>query len=198
MKKSKNTLGIRYVTGGPPVLMAVINQLIDALDAIRVQRSVDIDAAVTSEGTLLTLRNPSTGGIRTTGKLLPFTLYDASTGSTLKVGITPGTVNGISPTFTGASPSGTLSATPPPLLTITETTYFFIKVIGTFGDPDSYVVTVETNTTGDIPSGTEITGTGFTSFLWLGTAPVESGALMVPESLCSTNLGVESLGNFNF
>lgn len=133
----------------------------------------------------------------------PFTLYDASmtAGSppttTLKVGITPGLVNLVSPTYTGASPAGTLAAVPPPLLTITATTYFWLKCVGTFGTPDTYVVTVESNTTGTVPAAEAITGTGFTSFLSLGSVAVTAGAITVVTSLVRADLYAESYGNIN-
>jgi len=139
---------------------------------------------------------------RRTGRQLvrpnPFTLYNASDGATLKVGIAPGLVNGISPTYTGASPSGELEDNPPPLLTITATTYFWLKVVGTFGSPDTYVVTVESNTTGTTPSGTAISATAFTSFLPIGSATVASGAITaVTPANNGANWNAESIGSAN-
>lgn len=128
---------------------------------------------------------------------LPFTLYVASEGATLKVGITPGLVNGISPTFTGASPAGELEDLPPPLLTITATRYFWLKCVGTFAAPDTYVITVESNTTGTVPAAESITGTGFTSFLYLGDVTVVSGGISAINSALRSSLGVESYGNVN-
>jgi hypothetical protein len=132
---------------------------------------------------------------------LPFTLYNASEGATLKVGIAPGLVNQISPTYTGAT-AGTggtllLSSVPPPLKTISATTYFWLKCVGTFGANDTYVVTVESNTTGSVPAAESITGTGFTSCLYLGDATVASGAITAINSALRSSLGVESYGNVN-
>ena len=178
------------------------NRLRAQLESQRVTGSAGVLASAFSGGsTLAALGLPL--AIRRTAPAAPFTLYDASTTSggtvTLKIGIVAGTVNGISPTFTGASPSGVLSDSPPPVLTITATTYFWLKCVGTFGSPDSYVVTVETSSTSTVPSGTTITGTGFTSFLSIGSVivsggaitsvnPVNNGASWNAESYGSTNL----------
>lgn len=130
--------------------------------------------------------------------LPPFTLYAADP---LAVGITPGFVNGISPTFTGAT-AGTggtllLSSVPPPFKTISATTYFWLKCVGTFAAPDTYVITVESNTTGTAPAAESITGTGFTSFLYLGNVTVVSGGISAINSALRSSLGVESYGNVN-
>jgi hypothetical protein len=131
----------------------------------------------------------------------PFTLYDASTSAgsppttTLKVGITPGLVNGISPSTSG----GLLSAIPPPLETITSTTHFWVRVVATFGTPDSYVVTIATDTAADAYGDDDevITSTGFTSYWYLGYAWVSSGAISEIVSEVKTNLGCETGGTFN-
>lgn len=121
----------------------------------------------------------------------PFKLYIADT---LKVGVTSGTVNLVVPTLGGTA----LDNSTPPTLTIAATTYLWLKCVGTFGSPDSYVVTVESNTTGTLPSGTAITATGFTSFLYLGLATVASSAITsVTPYNYGNNWNVESLGSVN-
>lgn len=141
---------------------------------------------------------PSRRRERRTYGLPKFTLYDASAGATLKVGIAPGLVNLISPTFTGASPSGTLADSPPPLLTITATTYFWLKCVGTFGSPDTYAVTVEASSTSAVPSGTTITGTGFTSYWSIGSVTVSGGVITAVNPLhTGTDWQVESYGSVN-
>jgi hypothetical protein len=127
----------------------------------------------------------------------PFALYDASSGGTLKVGIRPGTVNGLSPTFTDASPAGVLSDDPAPLLTITATRYFWLKIVATFDDPDTYVVTVENTATSTPPAAEAITATGFESYLYLGSATVASGAISAILSQVRTNLGCDTGGTIN-
>ena len=128
---------------------------------------------------------------------LPFAIYESSDGATLKIAISNGTVNGISPTFTGASPSGELEDDPPPLLTITATTYFWLKVVATFGSPDTYVVTVENTSTFSPPDPEAITGTDFTSCLFIGYVTVTSGAITAISQSIFSSLGVESYGNIN-
>ena len=129
-----------------------------------------------------------------TSPLLPFTPLNKSVGATLKVGFVSGTVNGIYPTLGGIA----LNNATPPTQTITVTTWFWLKCVGTFGSPDTYVVTIESNTTGATPSGTTITDTGFTSFIALSTAVVASGAITSLVQLVRSNLGVESYGSVNF
>ena len=126
-----------------------------------------------------------------------FEIYQAAA---LGVSIAPGLVNSISPTFTGASPSGTLASMPPPVLTIAATTYFWLKCVGTFGAPDTYVVTVETTSGTTPPAAEAITGTGFTTCILLGPVVVSGGAIISvprPGDYVSSNLKVESYGNIN-
>lgn len=199
--KSKNSFGIPFFTQGPRVLIERLNQILAALDSLRSVNSADIVSEVTPGGTLHNLRNPVTRS-RSQQLLGAFTLYDASTTTggttTLKIGITPGLVNLISPTFTSASPSGTLADSPPPLLTITATTYFWLKCVGTFGSPDTYVVTVETSSTSAVPSGTAISGTGFTSYWSIGFVTVSGGGITdVTPQHNGTDWQVESYGSVN-
>lgn len=162
--------------GGIKVTVAEANVVIDAQELA--SRIGEVEAAVATTAA-------------------PFTLYDASSGGTLKVCIRPGTVNGISPTFTDASPAGVLSDDPPPLLTITATRYFWLKVVATFGAPDTYEVTVENTATGSAPGSEDITATGFESYLYLGRATVASGAISAIHSPVQTNLGCDTGGTIN-
>lgn len=130
--------------------------------------------------------------------LPPFTLYVAS--GLLAVGITPGLVNGISPTFTGATAgtSGTLllSSIPPPLKTISATRYFWIKCVGTFGAPDTYVITIHSDTDETTPEE-EITGSTFTAYKYMGYVEITGGAVSYIETLLKSNQYVESYGSVN-
>lgn len=186
MKKIKKLVS---VVGPFATIGQKVNEIIDANPPLEAGAGLIITR---SESNILigldSIKNP----------MPPFTLY-AVAGLTL--GITPGLVNGISPTFTGAT-AGTggtllLSSVPPPLLTITGTRYFWLKCVGTFGANDTYVVTVESNTTGTVPAAEAITGTGFTSFLALGYVTVTSGSITVIENYVRAYLGVESYGNVN-
>jgi hypothetical protein len=113
-----------------------------------------------------------------------------------KFQIVPGYVNSVMPTLATVA----LDATTPPEITVTEPLYVWIKVVGTFGTPDSYVVTIETQTSSAYPTGVEITVTGFTSFWRIGLINFISGTPDTFEILnahSGGNLGVESFGNVN-
>ena len=113
-----------------------------------------------------------------------------------KFQIVPGYVNGEMPTLSSVA----LDAATPPEITVTADVWVWIKVVGTFGTPDSYVVTIETNSTSDVPAGTAITATGFTSFYLIGDIDFTSGS---PDTYDITNqhgggnLGVDSWGLYN-
>ena len=117
----------------------------------------------------------------------PFQLTNASTGTTLKVSVAPGFVNGQYPTG--------MDAATPTVLTIAATAYLWLKVVGTFGAPDTYVVTIQ-STTGASPASDEVTGTGFVSCQLIGVASVAGGAVTVTNVLKS-NCGVDSIGTIN-
>ncbi|MDF3056806.1 MAG: hypothetical protein K0R17_1021 [Rariglobus sp.] len=132
MAKTRNSFGILFLTIGPPGLVKVINQILAALDALRVQRSLDIDPLVTVEGTLLTIRNPATGGGRvrtTTTYPLDLSLTDA--GATFTGVFRPGTLNGKLPSNYNALPG------------IAKTGVVFVVLTGTMnnGQPTSCVFT---------------------------------------------------------
>ena len=113
-----------------------------------------------------------------------------------KYKITDGTVNSETPTLSGAA----INATTPPEITVTADTYVWLKIVGTFGSPDTYVVTVETSSTSTTPAGTAISATAFTSFFYIGWVNFTAGS---PDTFAITNaygggnLGVESFGNVN-
>jgi hypothetical protein len=193
-----NSLGIRYVVDGPPGLKAKLNEIIRSFDYLFPRTSADIIPTVEPEGTRYTLRNPSPASSRPRPPAPgPFTLYDASTTTggttTLKIGVVSGTVNLVVPTLGGVA----LDNVPPPTATITASTWFWLKVVGTFGTPDTYAVTVETSSTSAVPSGTTITGTGFVSFLSIGSVTIASGAITAIAPANNYNWNVESYGSVN-
>ena len=114
-----------------------------------------------------------------------------------KFQISPGVVNGVTPTLGGTA----IDAATPPESTITETTYYWLKCVGTFGSPDSYVVTVQAETTAGVPTGTDISATGFVSFYYIGEVTVDTAP--DPDTYTITNqhgggnLGVDSWGLYN-
>ena len=118
----------------------------------------------------------------------PFQLTNASTGTTLKVSVAPGLVNGQYPTG--------MDVATPTVLTITATAYLWLKVVGTFSLPDTYVVTIQSTTDEFSPASEEITGTGFVSCQLIGLASVAGGAVTVGNVLKS-NCGVDSIGTIN-
>lgn len=109
--------------------------------------------------------------------------------------ITPGLVNyTYYPTISGTS----INNDPRPTLAISADSWIWIKCVGTFGSPDTYVVTIEKTTSSPPPSGSAITATGFTSCFLLGTVDFAGGAIAGITNIYSGgNLGVESFGSTN-
>ena len=120
-----------------------------------------------------------------------------------KYRITDGSVNSETPTLTGVDIGGDPDANPvvdPPEFTVTETTYAWIKCVGTFGTPDTYVITIHTQTAGTVPTGEEITATTFTSFREIGRVDFEAGSpatYTINNIHGGGNFGVDSFGNVN-
>ena len=113
-----------------------------------------------------------------------------------KYQVRTGTVNAQTPTLGGTA----LDAGTPPEITVTADTYVWIKVVGTFGSPDTYVITIETSATGAEPAGADITATGFTSYFFVGWIDYTAGSPATYEinnDYSGGNLGVESFGNAN-
>lgn len=109
--------------------------------------------------------------------------------------IEPGTVNDVTPTMGGTA----IDDAEPPEIEVTADTYVWLKTVGTFGGPDSYVVTVETSSTPDTPAGTDITTSGFVSFFYIGSIIFDNDldAYVETNQFTGGNLGVESYGLFN-
>jgi hypothetical protein len=109
--------------------------------------------------------------------------------------ITPGYVNSTYyPTISGTS----INNDPPPPLAISADSWIWIKCVGTFGTPDTYVVTIEKTTSSTPPAASAIIATGFTSCFLLGTVDYASGSIVGIENIFSGgNLGVESFGSVN-
>lgn len=108
--------------------------------------------------------------------------------------VTPGLVNFLQPTLGGIA----LDADPFPTIEVTADVYVWVKVVGTFGDLDTYVVTIEEIATDTTPAGTTITATGFTSFYRLGEAEyIAAGEIVITKYHFGGNLGVDSWGLYN-
>ena len=120
-----------------------------------------------------------------------------------KYQVTAGTVNSEDPTLGGVAIGGDPDAEPVvaiPELTVTADTYVWIKCVGVFADPDTYTITIETESTTSPPSGTTITATGFTSFFKIGKIDYTAGTPAtydITNSHSGGNVNVESFGNVN-
>jgi hypothetical protein len=118
-----------------------------------------------------------------------------------KYKITDGVVNSETPTLGGVDIGGeTDPFVPIPEFTVTTTTYAWIKCVGVFGTPDTFTVTIETIATGDVPPGTDISATGFTSFYKIGRVNFTAGAPAIYEIVNQHgggNIGVDSWGLYN-
>lgn len=123
----------------------------------------------------------------------PFTIVPGSTGD--KFQIVSGTVNTVYPTIGGVP----IDDENVPELQPEDTAYVWIKCVGTFDvDPTAYTFTIETSDDPATPAGTEITDTGFTSYLHLGVINYTDGAFSEINSYSGGNLWVESFGSVNF
>jgi hypothetical protein len=114
-----------------------------------------------------------------------------------KFQIIPGTVNSEMPTLATVA----LDDSTPPEITVTADTWVWVKCVGTFGSPDTYVITIVTESADTVPTGTEITTTGFVSFYYIGNIVIDT--VPDPDTYTITNqhgggnLGVDSWGLYN-
>lgn len=117
--------------------------------------------------------------------------------------VSPGLVNSEVPTLGGVdidSPVAPATTPATPEFTVTADNYIWLKCVGTFGSPDTYVVTVVQAATDATPAGTAITSTTFTSFFYVGWVDFTAGS---PATYAITNehgggnLGVDSWGLYN-
>lgn len=128
------------------------------------------------------------------GEIKPLTISQGTAEN--KFQVVPGYVNSLMPTLSSTA----LDAATPPEITVTADVWVWIKVVGTFGTPDSYVATIETSATSATPSGTDITATGFTSFRSIGKVDYTAGSpatYVITNYHNGGNLGVDSFGNIN-
>lgn len=72
MKKASSQSALRTVSGGPPNLVAFLNELAVLVKASRVQNSADISVSTSPDGTILTIRpqGPSGNGSSSSGGLI--------------------------------------------------------------------------------------------------------------------------------
>jgi hypothetical protein len=115
-----------------------------------------------------------------------------------KFQIIPGTVNSEMPTLDTVA----LDDSTPPEITVTADTWVWVKCVGTFGDPDTYVITIDTEEVDTVPTGTDISATGFVSFYYIGKIAVTDNSpdpdtYEIENQHGGGNLGVDSWGLYN-
>ena len=111
-----------------------------------------------------------------------------------EISISPGYVNQVYPTIAGTS----INTDPPPVIAITAESWIWIKCVGTFATPDTYVVTIEKTTTSTAPAASTIISTGFTTCFLLGIVGFASGDITTITNVFSGgDMGVESFGSVN-
>jgi len=143
----------------------------------------------------------SVGGKKGVSPKLKLIIKSGSVAGNYK--ISDGVVNSETPTLGGVDIGGDPIAdpvVPPPEFTVTDTTYAWIKCVGVFDVPDTYTVTIHTQTAAGTPTGTEISTTGFTSFFYIGRVTFTAGSpatYAITNEHTGGNLGVESFGNIN-
>jgi len=152
----------------------------------------------TTDGVIISARPGKKGVSAIIGKLLIAPGSEAG-----KYRITDGVVNSETPTLGGVDIGGDPAAdpvVPAPEFTVTATTYAWIKCVGTFGSPDTFVVNIETTTDAGVPTGEEITATTFTSFRPIGRVAFVAGSpatYTIHNTHGGGNFGVDSFGNVN-
>ena len=126
---------------------------------------------------------------------LPFTLFHGSDNA--KWTVISGTVNGVIPTLDSVA----LDNAEPPEITVSATTYVWLKVEADFLDaPEDWLYTVVYTTTAGTPAGTTITATNFISYLYLGSIVLDNAteSFDSSQSYSGGNLRVDSFGSVNF
>ena len=128
MQRGKNSFGIPYVQEGPPGLKKILNAILGALDAARLQPSADIDALVTPTGTLANLRVVPPNK-RPAAATRPLQVQNATTGAVPRVSVVFGMLNNLVPTIGGLGINTTSGSPPvPPSLDITATGFVVLAV----------------------------------------------------------------------
>lgn len=123
------------------------------------------------------------------GDELPLTLVGGSASD--KVRVVTGYVNGSMPTLGAVA----LDADPAPEITLAVAeTHVWIKCVAVYAS--GFTFTIETSTSSTPPAGATISGTGFTSFHWIGRCDVAGSVVTISNSQ-GGNLGVNSFGNIN-
>ena len=133
----------------------------------------------------------------------PLRLVGIAGATEKRVSVTEGLVNDVTPTLGGDE----LTDNPTSPATVPETgdltvgaNYIWAKTVGTFADPDTYVVTIEKTTTTTPPTPPAVTASGFTSCRIL--ARVDMAAVTFARTITLHHAGgdlfVESFGSINY
>jgi hypothetical protein len=120
-----NSLGVRYVTAGPPGLRAKLNEIIRSFDYLFPRPSADIIPEVTPGGALHRLRQAQPTVRATPAAATPLHPFQFTLAGSDKVRFYVGYVNGIIPTIGGVSLA---DATPPELTTGTTNLEAYLEV----------------------------------------------------------------------
>lgn len=166
-------------------------------EAIRRQRVIAGPGIVlreSSSGTVISAVRPP--GKSAATPPAPLTLLSGSAPGFYR--IAPGYVNFEMPTLGGTA----LDDADPPEIEVTADVWVWVKCVGTFGvgGDDTYVVTIVTSATEDMPAGAGISATGFTSYRPIGSVDFTAGTpatYAVTNTHAGGNLGVNSFGNVN-
>ena len=176
------------------------NNLVDLIFALSVQ-SVGSQLLMRRgvDGTSLSVKRMAGGG---GGGLAQLPLLIKLGSEAGKFQISDGRVNTQSPTLGGVVIGGDPDAdpvVPPPEFTVTADVWVYVKVVGTFSAPDTYVVTIDQQAS-DEPPAEVVSASGFTSYNIIGKVVFTSGA---PDSYSienyhgGGNMGIESFGSVN-
>jgi hypothetical protein len=167
---------------------ARLNKVGFAIQGARIQPSVGVRVTNTPAGSTVSVIKKRVAKYVPT---LPLTIKQTFPS---RVEIVSGKVNNQVPTLNGTA----LDHDPAPYYDITESKNVWIKCVGTFGTPDTYVITIELTTDSTPPSASSITGTGFVSCFQIGSIEFGSGQITsVTNIFAGGNLGVESFGSTN-
>jgi hypothetical protein len=127
------------------------------------------------------------------GTIKPLTIKQGTAAD--KFQIVSGYVNSLIPTLSGTA----LNNATPPEITVTADVWIYAKAVGTFGSPDTYVMTIHTEST-DTPPAEAVSATAFTSYFPIGMVDFTSGSpstYVIANYHSGGNLGVESFGAIN-
>jgi hypothetical protein len=120
------------------------------------------------------------------GSVRPLTVIPGS--DVDKIRVVPGRINGVMVTL-GGDP---LDDSPPPELTITAAVTIYLKIVTTYGSPDTHAATVVTT-----DEGPTIEPTGFTSFRRIAYIEFDDDVATITNITDGGHYDVASFGSVN-